>query len=81
MSLLMETERGAKGSVPVGILLCPVPELSGRSTHYRQSSLPRLRWEVAACVYRDWTLASVLGDLCNVASHPNKIALYNLDPF
>lgn len=35
----METKPGAKGSVPVGILLCPVPELSGRSTHYLQAEL------------------------------------------
>lgn len=35
----METEPGAKGSVPVGISLCLVQELSGRSSRYLQAEL------------------------------------------
>lgn len=35
----METDPGAKASVPVGILLGSVPELSGRPSRYLQAEL------------------------------------------
>lgn len=39
MSLLVETEHGAKGNVPVSILLRSVPELPGRASRSPQAEL------------------------------------------
>jgi hypothetical protein len=59
---LMETEPRAKGSVPVGILLCSVM-LSGRSSCYLQAELfVTIVMEVTESMSGIWTLASVLAN-------------------
>ena len=82
MSLLVETEPGAKGSVPVGILLCSVPGLSGTSSRYLRAELfAAIVMESGSMRLERLDLSICVGDLCNAASHPNKMALYSLDPF
>lgn len=77
-----ETEPGAHGSVPVGILLCLVLELSGRSSQYPQAELFVTVVTGSGSVHLETLDFSIcVGRLCDVASHLNEMALYSSDPF